>query len=108
MSATYRFVGEVPEVFPDLTGGRIQVAGANHDPNAADFQQPGELRPGQEFTGPDDLVHARVEVRWATGSWEPTTAPPADSGPAGPPAGPPAAAGVQETGTNDTTATEEA
>lgn len=83
MSATYRFVGEVPEVFPDLTGGKIVVDGANHDPNAEDFQQPGELRPGQHFTGPEDLVHVRIERKGRGGKWaatvEPAEAVPAES-----------------------------
>lgn len=75
MSATYRFVGEVPEVFPDLTGGHLVVAGTELDPNAEDFQQPGELRPGQQFEGPDDLVHARIERKGRGGKWSPTVEP---------------------------------
>lgn len=66
MSATtYRFVGELAEVFPDLTGERIAVAQPDPD------QVPGELRPGQEFTGPGELAHVRIE-RADAGGWVPT------------------------------------
>lgn len=82
MSATYRFVGDAPEVFLDLVGA-IAVAGVVRDPGAEGYvapwqegyQQPGELRPGQEFSGPEDLAHMRVERQVGEGDWAPTIMP---------------------------------
>lgn len=80
MSATYRFVGDAPEVFLRFAGV-MSVAGVERDaqpwrdgePNP-DYQPPGELRPGQEFELPDELYvrHARVERRAEDGEWVPT------------------------------------
>lgn len=74
MTATYRFVGDAAVLVPDWSGV-IAVAGVVRDPRAPGYvapddpayQPPGELRPGQEFTGPDDLVHAFVEVQGPEG-----------------------------------------
>lgn len=70
-TTTYRYVGTEPEVFPAFSSAFI-VAGRQDDPNAEDFQQPGELRPGQEFEGPAGVVHVRLERKNRAGSWVPT------------------------------------
>lgn len=67
-TTTYRFVGAEPEVFPDYSAA-FTVAGRQDDPNAADFQQPGELRPGQEFEGPAGVEHVRIERKARNGRW---------------------------------------
>ena len=95
MSATYRFVGDAPEVFLRFAGV-MSVAGVERDPGAEgyvapwvngepnpDYQQPGELRPGQAFELPEELYvrHARVERQVGDGEWAPTItpeSPPAD------------------------------
>lgn len=71
MATTYRFIGEGPEVFPAYSSAFV-VAGRQDDPNAEDFQQPGELRPGQEFEGPAKIEHPRIERQTRSGSWVPT------------------------------------
>lgn len=73
-TTTYRFVGEAPEVFADFSSAFV-VAGRQDDPNAADFQQPGELRPGQEFEGPAGVEHVRIERKTRSGKWTPTLTP---------------------------------
>lgn len=73
-TTTYRFVGSEPEVFPDFSSAFV-VAGRQDDPNAADFQQPGELRPGQEFEGPADIKHVRIERKTRSGKWTATLTP---------------------------------
>ncbi len=70
-TTTYRFVGDAPEVFPSYSSA-FAVAGRQDDPNAEDFQQPGELRPGQEFEGPAGVVHVRVERKNRAKKWVPT------------------------------------
>lgn len=70
-TTTYRFVGDAPEVFPDFSAA-FTVAGRQDDPNAPDYQQPGELRPGQEFEGPAGVVHVRIERKARGGKWTPT------------------------------------
>lgn len=67
-TTTYRFVGDEPEVFPDYSSAFV-VAGRQDDPNAPDFQQPGELRPGQEFEGPAGVAHVRIERKARNGRW---------------------------------------
>lgn len=71
MATTYRFSGEAPEVFPDHSSAFV-VGDRQDDPNAEDFQQPGELRPGQEFEGPAGVVHVRIERKNRAGNWVPT------------------------------------
>ena len=83
-TTTYRFVGDVPEVFASWSS-LIAVEGidpeatpwANGEPNAG-YQAPGELRPGQTFTGPSDLLgevgHARIERKGRGGKWAATVA----------------------------------
>lgn len=73
-TTTYRFVGDVPEVFPAFSTA-FTVAGRQDDPNAADYQPPGELRPGQEFEGPAGLEHVRIERKARNGKWAPTIKP---------------------------------
>lgn len=70
-TTTYRYVGEAPEVFPDFTAAFV-IADRQDDPNAADFQQAGELRPGQEFEGPAKIEHVRIERQNRAGNWVPT------------------------------------
>lgn len=82
-TTTYRYVGEAAEVFAPWSS-LIEVEGV--DAGAApwvdghsndNYQPPGELRPGQTFTGPSDLLgdvgHARIERRNRGGKWVSTT-----------------------------------
>ncbi len=87
MSATYRFVGDAPELFPRFSGVMV-VVGVDRDAPPwrdgeanPDYQQPGELRPGQEFELPERLYvrHARVERKEGR-RWMPTA--PAEPEPA--------------------------
>ena len=82
MSATYRFTGEQPEVFLRFSGVMV-TAGVDRDAlpwrngeSNPDYQPPGELRPGQEFTLPEDLYvrHARIERKEGR-RWVPTIEP---------------------------------
>lgn len=78
-TTTYRFTGDVPEVFAAWSS-MIEVEGVDREaapwvdgePNAS-YQAPGELRPGQTFSGPSDLLgeggHARIERRNRGGRW---------------------------------------
>lgn len=82
-TTTFRFTGDEPEVFAAWSS-LIEVEGVDRDaaPWVAgelngSYQAPGELRPGQTFTGPSDLLgeggHARIERRNRGGKWVTTT-----------------------------------